>query len=102
MKSRGITFLVLALAVVGTLAAAAPPETTVADPDPERFRKEIDAFLRWDEKNSAVEQAVLFVGSSSIRLWPTALSFPDLPVLNRGFGGAHIGFGFYIVQQHGG
>jgi lysophospholipase L1-like esterase len=105
MKPRGITFLVLTLALVGTLAAAAPPETTVADPGPERFREQIDAFQTWDGKNSAVENAVLFVGSSSIRLWPTALSFPDLPVLNRGFGGAHISdvnhFFDLVVKRHG-
>ncbi len=33
---------------------------------------------------------VLFIGSSSIRLWPSADAFPGLPVVNRGFGGAHI------------
>jgi lysophospholipase L1-like esterase len=33
---------------------------------------------------------VLFVGSSSIRKWQTAESFPDLPVINRGFGGSHV------------
>ena len=33
---------------------------------------------------------MLFIGSSSIRIWRTAESFPRLPVVNRGFGGAHI------------
>ncbi|MBN2030774.1 hypothetical protein JW824_11075 [bacterium] len=60
------------------------------DPDPERFSEEIDAFIQWDLKNSFPEHAVLFVGSSSIRLWPTAVSFPELDVINRGFGGSHI------------
>jgi lysophospholipase L1-like esterase len=32
---------------------------------------------------------VLFVGSSSIRMWQTAESFPELAVINRGFGGSH-------------
>ena len=32
----------------------------------------------------------LFVGSSSIRLWDTAKSFPGLPTINRGFGGSQI------------
>jgi lysophospholipase L1-like esterase len=32
----------------------------------------------------------VFVGSSSIRLWPTAHDFPGLPVINRGFGGSTI------------
>jgi lysophospholipase L1-like esterase len=30
------------------------------------------------------------VGSSSIRLWDLGRSFPNLPVLNRGFGGSQI------------
>src|SRR5687767_7656201 len=35
--------------------------------------------------------AVLFVGSSSIRMWKTLeKDFPDLTVINRGFGGSTI------------
>lgn len=35
--------------------------------------------------------AVLFMGSSSIRLWDTlAQDFPEIPVINRGFGGSFI------------
>ena len=60
------------------------------DPDPARFAQEIDAFAQWDRKNSPPAEAILFVGSSSIRFWPTAARFPGLPVINRGFGGAHI------------
>jgi lysophospholipase L1-like esterase len=56
----------------------------------ERFSKEIETFIQWDKKNSYPENAILFIGSSSISLWNTALSFPRLRVINRGFGGAHI------------
>lgn len=59
-------------------------------PDPARFAAEIRAFEAWDRQNSFPRDAVLFVGSSSIRLWPMAESFPELPVINRGFGGSHI------------
>jgi lysophospholipase L1-like esterase len=90
VKSLSIVLSALAVALAATVAPTAQPETTVPDPDPERFRKEIDAFQAWDAKNSAVERPVLFVGSSSIRFWRTASSFPELPVVNRGFGGAHI------------
>jgi len=62
----------------------------VLDPDPERFSGEIEAFVQWDAKNSYTENAILFVGSSSIRLWPTASYFPEWCVINRGFGGSHI------------
>jgi lysophospholipase L1-like esterase len=59
-------------------------------PDPNRFAEEIKAFTQWDNKNSFPADAVLFVGSSSIRMWGTHKSFPDLAVINRGFGGSHI------------
>jgi lysophospholipase L1-like esterase len=62
----------------------------ISDPDPARFSNEIDEFMKWDNKNSYKEGEILFVGSSSIRLWYTALYFPALYVINRGFGGSHI------------
>jgi lysophospholipase L1-like esterase len=76
----------LALAVGVRLAAA----QAVADPDPARFAAEIKAFDELDRKNTPPRGAVLFVGSSSIRLWSTAERFPDITVINRGFGGSHI------------
>ena len=60
------------------------------DPDPARLSEEIAAFEAWDAKNATPPEPVVFVGSSSIRLWDTSERFPDLPVVNRGFGGAHI------------
>lgn len=61
-----------------------------ADPDPERFRKAIDEFNTWDSKNTLPDDYILFVGSSSIRMWKTAEAFPQYKTANRGFGGAHI------------
>ncbi|SKA81783.1 Lysophospholipase L1 [Prosthecobacter debontii] len=52
-------------------------------PDPARFAKEISVF----EAQPADKGGIVFTGSSSIRLWKTLKQdFPDLPVLNRGFG----------------
>jgi len=59
-------------------------------PDPHRFDREIENFIHWDEKNSFPENAVLFIGSSSIRMWKTRNYFPEYKVINRGFGGSHI------------
>lgn len=61
-----------------------------ADPDPKRFTESIKDFQTWDRKNSLPNNYVLMLGSSSIRMWPSAESFPELKVVNRGFGGAHI------------
>lgn len=80
-----ILWLTVALAL-GTLLIA----DDVADPDPDRWTDDIEAFRKWDAKNSPARDAVLFIGSSSIVLWQTARDFPGTAVINRGFGGAHI------------
>jgi lysophospholipase L1-like esterase len=67
-----------------------PDADLVPDPDPERFSAAIAGFDRWDSKNSFPSHATLFVGSSSIRLWPTAMAFPDQQIINRGFGGSEL------------
>jgi len=70
------------------LAIELNAQTPLAEHD--RFSQEINAFIQWDKKNSFPNNAILFVGSSSIRLWNTALSFPNLPIINRGFGGSEV------------
>lgn len=78
-------------AAAALLLQGAPPLTAQAsDPDPARFAEQIESFEEWDSKNTAPDDAILFVGSSSIRFWPTAEWFPGRTVINRGFGGAHI------------
>ena len=37
-----------------------------------------------------LDSVILFIGSSSIRLWELDQYFPDYNELNRDFGGAHI------------
>lgn len=55
------------------------------------FEKEILAFETSDKTNPPPKNAILFIGSSSIRKWTTvAADFPDHKVINRGFGGSHI------------
>jgi lysophospholipase L1-like esterase len=96
MSSRfHLTFLVTALLIACGLAqpiCAAPPDDAPPRPKagPERFESEIAVFEAWDHKNAVPQNPILFVGSSTIRLWQTADAFPDLPVINRGFGGSTI------------
>lgn len=55
------------------------------------FESEIAAFETADRQNPPPTGAVLFLGSSSIRLWTTLpQDFPELKVINRGFGGSEI------------
>lgn len=89
--------LVLAVAFAAVPCALLGAQT--ADPDPERFASAIDAFTRWDRKNSVPADSILFVGSSSIRGWSSAFRFPDLPVVNRGFGGSHISDVVHYLEE---
>jgi len=61
-----------------------------ADNPAQKWENDIRQFEQWDSKNTFPSEAVLFVGSSSIRLWPTRECFGEFPVLNRGFGGSQI------------
>lgn len=54
-----------------------------------QFESEIEAFEKADAQQMPPENAILFVGSSSIRMWHSLGSdFPDKEVINRGFGGS--------------
>jgi lysophospholipase L1-like esterase len=61
----------------------------VQAPQPDHWAKEMAAFEAQD-RQSLSTGGVVFVGSSSIRLWDLDKSFPDLHALNRGFGGSQI------------
>jgi lysophospholipase L1-like esterase len=89
---------VLLLVVLSTIAGASANEARV-DPDPNRFAGEIKAFAEWDSKNAVPAEPVLFAGSSTARMWRTHESFPDLPVVNRGFGGSHISDVIHYTEQ---
>ncbi len=55
---------------------------------PQDWPKEFAAFAQEDAAKPFPPGGVVFVGSSTIRLWKLAGDFPGLPVLNRGFGGS--------------
>jgi len=55
-----------------------------------RWEKEIQAIEQRDRDKPPPSGGIVFAGSSSIRLWDLAKSFPDLPAVNRGFGGSQI------------
>jgi lysophospholipase L1-like esterase len=64
---------------------------TVAAESASRWEKDIQAFEASDRINPPPEQAVLFVGSSSIRYWTNlANAFPEWKTVRRGFGGAYL------------
>jgi lysophospholipase L1-like esterase len=59
--------------------------------DPERWEETIRQFEQQDRQNPPPKGAVLFAGSSSIRMWESLQDdFPDLTTINRGFGGSQM------------
>lgn len=81
-----LLFILISFYACATGLKTQKAESVVTEP----FRNEIDTFIQWDQKNSVPENAILFVGSSSIRMWKTASAFPELTIINRGFGGSQI------------
>lgn len=69
--------------VMECILFAAPPDTA-------RWEEEIRAFEAQDQKSPPAPDGVLFVGSSSIRLWKLDEAFPKLGAINRGFGGSEV------------
>ena len=55
-----------------------------------RWEKDIATFEAADRLSPPPRGEVVFVGSSTIRLWDLAASFPDLKAINRGFGGSEM------------
>jgi lysophospholipase L1-like esterase len=60
------------------------------EPKAEPFAKDIAAFEAKDQTSPPPQNEIVFVGSSSIRLWKSTEAFPDLKIINRGFGGSQI------------
>jgi lysophospholipase L1-like esterase len=93
---KSITCLLILLSNV-TLLNAQNKHT--AQSGPNKWEKDIRSFEEWDSKNTFAPNAVLFVGSSSIRLWATRECFPEFAVINRGFGGSQISDVNYFAHR---
>jgi lysophospholipase L1-like esterase len=66
----------------------------------DRWEKDIAAFEAADRVAPPPQGGIVFVGSSSIRLWKTlAEDFPGLPVVNRGFGGSQLADSIRFVDR---
>ncbi len=80
--------LILVLASVFAAAAGLSAQQPV---DPNRWEPAIQKFEAEDRATPPAKGGVLFMGSSSIARWSNlAESFPDLKVVNRGFGGSDL------------
>ncbi len=78
-------------ALAATLACASVQPAAAQQSAVRPFWSQIRSFLVEDEKNGLLPCRTVFVGSSSIRLWPgLAADMPGRPVIQRGFGGAQL------------
>jgi len=74
--------------VVGQNAVSVSPAVSA----PGHWEPDIAQFEAQDRANPPRLGSIVFVGSSSIRMWTTLdRDFPGVPVLNRGFGGSEAG-----------
>lgn len=79
-------------------ASAAPLKQLMQDSS--RWEPDIAAFAREDAVALRAPGGVVFVGSSSIRLWGTlSTDFPKVGVINRGFGGSRIRDATYFADR---
>lgn len=78
------TFLFVFLLILSSFSDQKKKEQAV-----NKYENDIAAFERLDKTEKYAENSVLFVGSSSIRLWSTiAEDVAPYPVIQRGFGGS--------------
>jgi lysophospholipase L1-like esterase len=95
MTLKSAPGLLLAALLAGPFAAAlaeVPEGIAAAPPTATRWDATFAAFAASDAANPPAPGGVLFVGSSSIRLWSNLEDqFRDLPVvIKRGFGGSQL------------
>ena len=90
MKWIAIALLGLALLAAGA-AVSYFVYLSRSGADPAFFEPEIEAFLEADRAVPPSPGEIVFYGSSSIRFWTSLeADMAPLPVVNRGFGGAHL------------
>ena len=89
-QSFSTSWAVLALSFLAGCASPRPPASPL-QPTSASWEKEIAAFESADLSHPPPQNGILFIGSSSIRLWTSlGADFPGARVINRGFGGSQI------------
>lgn len=99
MLLRTHSYLKLACGLILVLVLAVSCPLTQAA-DFEKWEKEIAAYEQADRASPPPKGGLLFVGSSTIRLWRTLASdFPQHQVINRGFGGSQIADSTHFAER---
>ena len=97
---RPFLHLLAVLALAFAPSARADDKAPAKPHDFAKWEKEIAAFEQADAQTPPAKGGIVFLGSSSIRLWKTlAQDFPQHRVLNRGFGGSEIADSVYFSDR---
>jgi len=85
---RALFAPLLAVSLLGMPAVAPSQAPAPATDDPERWAGDMARLAARDAESAPPEDCLLFVGSSSIRLWDLEVYWPKEKALNNGFGGS--------------
>lgn len=99
-RSFAITLAGLGLSLVSTVGRASDAGVSPAAAPASPFESEIRSFEAQDQRSPPPRRPIVFIGSSSIRIWASLeQDFPKQRVLNRGFGGSHISDSVGFVER---
>lgn len=90
LRMGGVAALLLGVLLSAGCRTVTPPNSLKTH-DSAKWEKDIAKFEASDRTNPPPRNGILFIGSSSIRLWTNLVTdFPGKPVFNRGFGGSQL------------
>jgi lysophospholipase L1-like esterase len=91
----------MALMAAWLVAATAPSgaQQAVLPIPVDRWEKDIAAFEAADRVTAPPKGEVVFIGSSTIRLWDLPAAFPEIKAINRGFGGSELHDATHYVDR---
>jgi lysophospholipase L1-like esterase len=96
MKDRDLRFPLLVLLILLSSLARSQSTDTAAN----HWEADIRKFETADSLEPPPQGAILFVGSSSIRMWETLQQdFPGHQVINRGFGGSELSDAVHFANR---
>jgi len=85
--------------VIIACTCALGASTALAQSRADVWESTIAAFEAADRTAPPPRGQIVFVGSSTIRMWDVARSFPDLTIVNRGFGGSELSDALRYVDR---
>ncbi len=99
MMQRNVATILIRAAWLTIVSIAAISGSSQEQTGPERWAEAISEIEQRRESSSTQTGGLLFVGSSSIRLWKLEESFPDIQTLNCGFGGSQLSDSIHYFER---